>query len=169
LGRFSNLAHGSAQVPAFENSRRPYSGHVQEMPDNTERGDPVPLIFISHSSADRDLAELLGRHIEAGGPDVRTFVASRAGDIRADTEWLRSVEKALREAEAYVILLTANSVQRPWVSFETGAAWFSHKTCILVRAGGLPPEEVPLPLSTKQLYALDEVEGARAVFCALSL
>src|ERR1022692_492326 len=97
----------------------------------------MPVIFISHSSADRALAESLARHFEASEPNVKTFVASRPGDIRADTEWLPSVQKGLRDADAYVVLLTVNSVLRPWVNFEVGAAWFSHRKCILVRAGGL--------------------------------
>jgi hypothetical protein len=127
------------------------------------------LIFISHSSADHALAESLARHFEASEPDVKTFVASRPGDIRADTEWLPSVQKGLRDADAYVVLLTVNSVLRPWVSFEVGAAWFSNRTCVLVRAGGLPPGDIPLPLSAKQVYALDVADDTRAVFRALGL
>ena len=127
------------------------------------------LIFISHASADQALAESLAKYIEAGGPDIKTFVASRPGDIRADADWLPSVRKALRKADTYVILLTVNSVLRLWVSFETGAAWFSQRTYILVRAGGIKPEEIPLPLSSKQVYSLDTVDDAQAVFAALGL
>ena len=133
------------------------------------RGDSVRLIFISHSTADRALAESLARHIELCGPDIRTFVASRAGDIRADTEWLPSVQKGLRDAHAYILLLTVNSVLRPWVSFEAGAAWFSNRTCILVRAGRLPSSDIPLPLSAKQVLTLDRADDVHAVFAALDL
>ena len=71
--------------------------------------------------------------------------------------------------DAYVILLTVNSVDRPWVNFETGAAWFSRKKCILVKAGGLTRAEIPLPLSAKRVYALDVVDDAKAVFRDLGL
>ena len=47
------------------------------MPDRS----PVRSIFISHASADRALAVLLATHIEASGSDIKTFVASRSGDI----------------------------------------------------------------------------------------
>ena len=136
--------------------------------DNGIRGS-VRLIFISHSSADRALAESLARHIELCGSDIKTFVASRAGDIRADTEWLPSVQKGLRDADAYILLLTVNSVSRPWVSFEAGAAWFSNRTCILVRAGRLPAADIPLPLSAKQVFTLDRADEVHAVFTALGL
>ena len=125
-------------------------------------------IFISHAVTDQALAKSLAKCIEAGGPDIKAFVASRAGDIRADADWTHGVERALRDADAYVILLTVNSVLRPWVNFETGAAWFSERTCILVRAG-LTPEEIPLPLSSKQVYSLEGVDDAQAVFDALKL
>lgn len=82
----------------------------------------MPLVFISHASADRRVAESLATMIESSGGGVRTFLSSRSGDIRADAEWLPAVQRALREADAYVILLTPNSVLRPWGNFETGAA-----------------------------------------------
>lgn len=55
------------------------------------------------------------------------------------------------------------------MSFETGAAWFSERTCVLVRTGGLGAEEIPLPLSSKQMYSLDSAENAHAVFQSLDL
>jgi hypothetical protein len=125
------------------------------------------LIFISHASADRRVAESLAELIDSSGGGVMTFVSSRSGDIRADAEWLPSVQRALREADTYIILLTPNSVLRPWVSFETGAAWFSNKQCVVLRAGGLTPEEIPMPLSSNQIYSLDSPADARAVFLAL--
>ncbi len=131
--------------------------------------DQRSLIFISHAAADRAAAQRLAAAIEASAPGVKAFVASRAGDIRADADWLPEVQKALKEAGAFLVLLTRNSVSRPWVNFELGAAWFSKKPCLLVRAGGLKEAEVPLPLSSKQLYSLDEPAGARAVFEALGL
>jgi hypothetical protein len=78
------------------------------------------------------------------------------------------VQKALRQCHAYLILLSPNSVLRPRVSFETGAAWFSQKACVLV-GSGLTAGEVPLPLSGKQLYNLENVHEAGAVFAALGL
>jgi hypothetical protein len=125
------------------------------------------LIFVSHASTDQELAKVIAAEIEACQPGLKVFLASRAGDIRAGAEWLFSVQGALREASAYLILLTPNSVLRPWVSFETGAAWFSGKTCILARAAGLKPEEIPLPLASKQVYSLESDGDVCAVFDAL--
>jgi hypothetical protein len=124
-------------------------------------------IFISHASTDRTVAESLAARL--AGPDVMTFLASRPGDIRADAQWLPSIQTALREATAYVILLTPNSVVRPWVNFEFGAAWSSGKTYVLVRAGGLAAEEIPLPLSSQQIYSLEDAGELKAVLHALGV
>jgi hypothetical protein len=127
------------------------------------------LIFISHASADRLIAERLAARFEACDPRLKTFVSSRAGDIGTDSAWLPSAQTALQHSDAYVILLSPNSVLRPWVSFEAGAAWFSGRTCVPVRVGGLTPEEVPLPLSGQQLYDLASPDEARAIFSSLGL
>lgn len=100
---------------------------------------------------------------------MTTFVASRPGDIRADEDWLRGVERALQEADAYIVVLTPESVLRPWVHFESGAAWFSGRRLIFVRIGALSTDEIPLPIASRQVYALDNPEQLRAIFQALEL
>ena len=50
-------------------------------------------IFISHAAANAGLARTLAEALENLG--ATTFLASRAGDIRADEDWLRGIERAL--------------------------------------------------------------------------
>jgi hypothetical protein len=129
----------------------------------------VPLLFISHASEDRPIAEVLARRLEAASPEVKTFVASRPGDISADSYWQDSVLEQFRNTDKCVILLTEHSIDRPWVNFEAGAAWYSQKPSILVKAGRLPRERIHRPLSDRQVVSVDEPEGIRAVFRALDL
>jgi hypothetical protein len=124
-------------------------------------------IFISHASANARLARTLAEALKALG--ATTFLASRAGDIRADEDWLRGIERALQEADAYIVLLTPESTLRPWVNFEAGAAWFSERQLLFVRVQALAPEDIPLPISSRQVYALDDVEQLGAVLDALRL
>jgi hypothetical protein len=126
-------------------------------------------IFLSHAAVDRPLAELLRDRIVELDPTRRVFVASRPGDIRADQEWLPTIQQELAVAEVYIVLLTPNSIARPWVWFETGAAWMSQRTLIAVRAAGLASDEVPLPLSTRQILSLDNPNEAVEIFRAIGL
>jgi hypothetical protein len=126
-------------------------------------------IFISHAVANRNIARTLSEALEAAREDVSTFVASRPGDIRADENWLGGIERALKEADAYIILLTPESVLRPWVNFESGAAWYLQRQLIFVRIQALSIEDIPLPISSRQVYALDDKKQLLAVFNALEL
>src|SRR3990172_5250921 len=103
----------------------------------SETGDPKTMrimhIFISHEKANSNITRSLAEALEAAREDVTTFIASRPGDIRADEDWLKGIERALQEADAYIIILTPESVMRPWVNFESGAAWFFRRQLIFVR------------------------------------
>lgn len=59
-------------------------------------------VFISHATANARLARTLAESLEHYG--ATTFLASRAEDISADEDWLRGIERALQEADAYIVL-----------------------------------------------------------------
>lgn len=129
----------------------------------------VKRIFLSHASADMQLARFVRDEIVRSQDGVSVFLASHPGDIRADQDWLPVIQHELQTVDAYCVLLTPNSVARPWVLFETGAAWMSNKKWVIARAAGLTPDAVPPPLSVRQVYSLDDMDGAREVFRALDL
>jgi len=126
-------------------------------------------IFISHAVANKNIARYLADTLEASSEDVTTFLASRPGDIRADENWLVGIERALQQADIYIILLTPESVLRPWVNFEAGSAWFFQRQLIFVRIQALSTDRIPLPIKSRQIYALDDKEQLLAVFRALGL
>jgi hypothetical protein len=126
-------------------------------------------IFISHAVANRAIARSLADKLEQARENVTTFLASRPGDIRADEDWLRGIERALQEADAYIILLTPESVLRPWVNFEAGAAWFFRRQLVFIRIRTLSIDDIPLPINSRQVYAIDDKEQLLAVFKALGL
>ena len=122
-------------------------------------------IFISHANANTELAKALAEALES--LDQKTFLSSR--DLRADEDWLRGIEDALQQSSAYIILLTPESTLRPWVNFEAGAAWFSKKKLIFVRVQALSPDEIPSPIRSRQIYALDIEDQLEAILDALDL
>lgn len=131
------------------------------------QANAVRSIFLSHAAVDRTLAELMRSELARLRPDTKVFVASRPGDIRADEDWLPVIQRELRAADAYCVLLTPHSTGRPWVWFETGAAWMSNKCLVIALAAGMSASDVPLPLATRQTYSLEDPEGAKEVFRAL--
>ena len=126
-------------------------------------------IFISHAVANKIIAQALADELEAAGEDVTTFLASRPGDIRADESWLDGIERALQEADIYIVILTPESYLRPWVNFEAGAAWSFKRQLVFVRIQALSTDDIPSPINSRQVYAIDVKEQLIAVFKAIGL
>lgn len=120
-------------------------------------------LFISHATVDRAIAERIDEEIQHRLPSLDTFVASRPGDIQGGKEWFEAVKTELKRADAYLIVLTPNSVKRPWVIFETGAGWIAEGKFLTVSAG-IQNSEIPEPLRFFQVWSLESEETARLAF-----
>lgn len=122
----------------------------------------MPELFLSHAATDTELAEFLERELRAALPGVDIYRTTRVGQIGAGKEWFLEIGRHLRSAEHFLVLLTSSSIRRPWISFETGAAWIRDKVLVPVVAAGLAKHDVPEPLKFLQLLSLeDEVEAAQ--------
>lgn len=121
-------------------------------------------LFLSHSAVDIDLAEYLELTVRVSIPSIDVFRTTRVGQIQAGREWFNIIAQELRQADIFLILLTEASVNRPWICFETGAAWFSTRCLVPVLAGDLKPEMVPEPLRSLQVLSLESTEQASQIF-----
>jgi hypothetical protein len=125
-------------------------------------GVDLPELFISHAAVDKPLAEFIENCLRPLLAETAIFRTTRVDQIPAGKAWLQHIHEHIKSAEQFIVLLTPVSVKRPWISFETGAAWASGKLLIPVVAG-MRKEEVPEPLRSLQLLALeDPVEAAEA-------
>jgi hypothetical protein len=110
-------------------------------------------IFISHIHEDARAAEALDEFLKAKLPFLadRTFVSSNLTDLILGDDWLQKIKIALESSRIVIALLSPESVNRPWVNFEAGAAWLHpDKTLIPVCIGDLNPGSVPKPYSNIQ-------------------
>ena len=73
-------------------------------------------------------------------PGVRVF----AGDIGLGKEWQAALSAGGR-ARAILVLCSPESVERPWVNFESGAGWGQDARVITVCHDGLRREMPPYP------------------------
>jgi nucleotide-binding universal stress UspA family protein len=101
-------------------------------------------VFISYSSKDRDLAAEMKGLIEA--PGVSVFLAEMS--IPPGELWSDRIRAALRESDAALLLLTPDSVERPWVMAEVGALWALDKP--FVPAVMYAPDELPEFITRRQ-------------------
>lgn len=104
------------------------------------------LVFVSHDSRDADLAEAFSNllsDVSAG-----TLKSFRSSDKKANSgiefgaEWYTSIMSQLSDATDVVALLTARSIDRPWILYEAGVAKGKLETTVLGLALGVPLDKV---------------------------
>jgi len=118
--------------------------------------------FISHISEEADVAKALKVVLVRDFLGLLTvFVSSDTESIAAGEEWLRSVEQALENCAMQIILCSPDSITRPWINFEAGAAWIRKIPLIPICHSGLTPRDLPMPLSLRQAISLDDPQGLR--------
>jgi hypothetical protein len=88
--------------------------------------------FISHISEEAAVAARLKSVLVRDFRDpFDVFMSADTESIAAGEDWLRAVEKALRECAIVMILCSPESIRRPWINFEAGAAVQSCHTVAL--------------------------------------
>ncbi len=110
-------------------------------------------IFISYACCDSSLAKEVQSEIEKRG--MTSFMAEK--DIPVSSDWKRTIRDALRSSSRVLILLTPNSISRPWVLLETGAAWALDKTLIPAIAF-VDPDQMVDPLRDIQARRIETTE-----------
>jgi hypothetical protein len=126
---------------------------------------PKPKVFVSHVSEEAALAATFKTHLSRdflGMVDI--FVSSDLESIAAGQNWLISLEEALRESSMLLVLCSRASLHRPWVNFETGAAWIKPIPIIPVCHSGLQLRELPIPFSVLQGVNAAEEDGLNRIY-----
>lgn len=80
-----------------------------------------PFIFISHSSKDREIANLLKTEIEdLFDNKIEVWHSSRDDSISAGDDWLETIRKNLDKANALLVLVSRYAKASEWVHWEIG-------------------------------------------------
>jgi TIR domain-containing protein len=108
-------------------------------------------IFVSHASADKWIARVLCEKLDAIG--AQTFRDDR--DIDGGDDIPDRLRAALDQAHELLLLLTPQSVNRPWVLMEVGGAWLRNIRIVVVRYH-LTMDLIPVMLRSKKTIDLNE-------------
>jgi len=84
-----------------------------------ERTGTKYQVFVSHATADKWLATTFCEKMESVG--ATTFRDDR--DIHGGDDIPEDIRAQIKQSRELVVLLTPESVDRPWVLLEVGAAW----------------------------------------------
>ena len=112
-------------------------------------------MFVSHATADKWLATTLCEKLEAAG--AVTFRDDR--DINGGDDIPESIRIAIQESQEMLVLLTPESVTRPWVLMEVGAAWMrGPEVRIIAVLCHVGIEPIPDMLKQKKVISINDVD-----------
>ena len=156
----------------------------------------MPLrLFISHAHEDKSVAAALQQLISEVFPsgDSQSVKVDYSSDDAptqgpaAGAEWLEWVLETVRVADVCVVLLSENSVDTPWLTWEAGAVTGAALSTVspstpgggrvIPLLFGIPVDRIPAPLQSKRavngtepvemtrlLYRLHALSGSSAAF-----
>jgi hypothetical protein len=112
-------------------------------------------VFISFIHEEAGFAKAVQAFItQILGVEAKPFLSSDKFQVYAGEKWLEKIMEELKQAKVVILMLSEESVKRPWVNFEAGAAWTRNITTIPVCFGGLSKEDLPKPYSSLQAVDL---------------
>jgi hypothetical protein len=124
-----------------------------------------PRLFISHVSEETALARLLKERLTRDFLDaLDVFVSSDGKSIDAGEPWLKDVKTGLAKARFAIVLCSPDSIGKPWVNFECGAAWVRDIPLVPICHSGLTPENLPSPLNMLQGFQAADPEGLQSLY-----
>jgi hypothetical protein len=126
-------------------------------------------IFLSHLTVESRLADILKAHLTQdfiGLVDV--FVSSDRTSIPVGAKWLAEVTSALDKASIHLVLCSPDSVTRPWIQFEAGAAQIRGIPIIPICHSGLAAAQLPVPLSVWEGIEAATADGIRKLYDSIA-
>ena len=116
---------------------------------------PKFQVFVSHATSDKWLAVTLCEKIEATG--ASTFRDDR--DIDGGDDIPEEIRSQIKQSRELVVLLTPDSVDRPWVLLEVGAAWGWRKNYRIVPVlCHVTVDAIPDIIKGKKAFHLNEFD-----------
>ncbi len=126
-------------------------------------------IFVSHLTIESKLAELLKGHLQRDFIGLlRVFVSSDKASIPVGAKWLDDVMSALRSARMQIVLCSEQSVTRPWINFEAGAAYLRGIQVVPFCHSGLTTAQLPVPLSASQGIDAGDADSLSALYVQIA-
>jgi hypothetical protein len=121
------------------------------------------MIFISHSSKDKPLADalvnLLTGEFSLGPKDIMSTSTEGVG-IPLGADWEQQLKKKLLEASYVIFLITPEFVNSQFCSIELGAIWITNSDKILgLRLNTEIQQKITLVLEKKQLGNIETDSG----------
>lgn len=123
----------------------------------------APKIFLSHDTRDEKVARLIATTLSTICLDqVRIWFSSdssASGGCKPGNVWVNEIESRLLSSNVILVVLTRNSLGRPWIYFESGYGFSRRKSQVIPLCFGISISDVPLPLAMFQCYEINDLNS----------
>lgn len=123
----------------------------------------APKIFLSHVSSDEKIAKVLAETLSRISLNQISIWFSSdhspSGGLRPGQVWMEEIKSRLVASHITLVLLTPNSLDRPWLYFESGYGFSNRKGQVIPLCFGMKSSQVPLPLAIFQCYEINDFES----------
>jgi len=121
-------------------------------------------VFISHINEESRMAQGVKSLLrEAFGPDLRVFVSSDYESLRGGDKWFPTILANLKSTRVILVLLSKNSLYRPWVPYEAGVGEGAGAKVIPMVHMDFSLRELGPPLGEYHVRRLQSEDGVRAL------
>ncbi|AMR32517.1 hypothetical protein A0256_14330 [Mucilaginibacter sp. PAMC 26640] len=114
-------------------------------------------IFISFTEEDKALAILLDKFLNNQyGGKVHTSFSKL--DVKFGEDWKKWIRTQATECDAIVVLLTKNSLKKPWIYIEWAAFWYNDRESLVLKTDEVGINEMINPMLSKQFGDITDEE-----------
>ncbi len=114
--------------------------------------ETMTRIFISHSHSDKEIAfKLVNFLLAALGLKEKDILCTSNPDqglSHIGSSITDQLKEQLKNSEALIVLITADSLHSAWIPFEAGSFWTTDKPIIPILGPGLTQNDLPGPLKS---------------------
>lgn len=127
--------------------------------------------FISHYSGDNKIAKLLSDTLCRITLEMLSswYSSDNSGDngLMAGDIWFDQILSKISESKAVVVLLTPNSINQPWIYFESGIGQALANCKVIPVCIGIKKENILPPFGLYQCYPLNDYRSVIEFFSKL--
>lgn len=138
---------------------------------NYKMTDMTHKFFISHYSGDKNIAELFSNALRRITLEQISpwFSSDDTGDsgLKPGDIWFNQILGKITQSKAVVSLITPNSINRPWIYFESGIGQALPDCEVIPVCIGVKRDNILPPLGLYQCYQLNDYRSVVEFFSKL--
>jgi hypothetical protein len=129
---------------------------VSQMSEHQHQMKSSPVaVFVSHTSSEATIVNHLVEYLRVALPDIEFYVSSSYQSLKPGASWWDDIRSTLSDAKVILACISRQSINKPWILFETGVGLGCGAVVIPVILDDLPDSQVGPPLSMYQAVRME--------------